>query len=578
MAKCPGCGAQLRFDIKEQKLLCDYCGAKLDPYDYDRKYTNKDAKKVNDEMAGYMENQAGKKQEETDTFTVTVYTCPNCGGEIISTSNSATEVCTYCGAQVMLEQKEGSSIRPELIVPFSKDRDELRKICARKMKKAIFAPKALRDPSSISSFRGIYMPFWLYKAARNDKLSAKGTRQYSKGDYDYTDYYDISATADAVYDGIAFDSASSFEDAISAAIAPYPAVDTKPFTPSFISGFYADVSDVPESVYQEKAIEAAEDDLYDALANEPQIDPMSLEKSGEFFTGQDIQAKSALLPVWFMAYRKKDRVAYAVINGDTGKMALDMPVDPARYLLFSLITAVPIFLLIYFFYQTLAQDAVTVTGILAMIAVLVNTWEMRKIARKDSRADDLGFKAAAGMAEEQAKAGEKTGTEDKVKTSAETETKAGVKIEAQAMAEDKADAKGKVKAAKQAKAGKDSGKIGAGKVIFYVILIAIGGFLWVVSAAVLLVYCDIITIAVTFKWLKQGGKKCSPLSFLTLLLPFVSAAVLFYNPIYDSIFYATAMAQTAVLFLLTVETIRRYNVLSTRKLPQFRREGGDNRA
>ena len=76
------------------------------------------------------------------------------------------------------------------------------------------------------------------------------------------------------------------------------------------------------------------------------------------------------------------------------------------------------------------------------------------------------------------------------------------------MAEDKADAKGKVKAAKQAKAGKDSGKIGAGKVIFYVILIAIGGFLWVVSAAVLLVYCNIITIAVTFKWLKQGGKKC----------------------------------------------------------------------
>ena len=37
MAKCPGCGGELRFDIKTQELLCDNCGTHIDPYEYDSK-------------------------------------------------------------------------------------------------------------------------------------------------------------------------------------------------------------------------------------------------------------------------------------------------------------------------------------------------------------------------------------------------------------------------------------------------------------------------------------------------------------------------------------------------------------
>ena len=34
MYKCPGCGAELRFDIKTQKLVCDHCNTTVDPYEY----------------------------------------------------------------------------------------------------------------------------------------------------------------------------------------------------------------------------------------------------------------------------------------------------------------------------------------------------------------------------------------------------------------------------------------------------------------------------------------------------------------------------------------------------------------
>lgn len=43
------------------------------------------------------------------------------------------------------------------------------------------------------------------------------------------------------------------------------------------------------------------------------------------------EAASAMLPVWFLSYRNKDRVAYATVNGQTGKVAADIPVDSRKF-------------------------------------------------------------------------------------------------------------------------------------------------------------------------------------------------------------------------------------------------------
>lgn len=32
MYECPGCGANLKFDIISQQMACAYCGIKVDPY------------------------------------------------------------------------------------------------------------------------------------------------------------------------------------------------------------------------------------------------------------------------------------------------------------------------------------------------------------------------------------------------------------------------------------------------------------------------------------------------------------------------------------------------------------------
>ena len=67
MYECQNCGGNLKFDIDSQQLKCDYCLTVYDPYQ---------VIKENDAV-------------ESEMFDATIFTCPQCGGEILSTDNSA---------------------------------------------------------------------------------------------------------------------------------------------------------------------------------------------------------------------------------------------------------------------------------------------------------------------------------------------------------------------------------------------------------------------------------------------------------------------------------------------------------
>ena len=85
MFSCPNCGGNVKFDIPSQQLSCEYCHELFDPYSFENK--TKDA----EETPSY----------ESD-YEVTVFTCPQCGGEILSTDDAAAGVCSFCGASTIL--------------------------------------------------------------------------------------------------------------------------------------------------------------------------------------------------------------------------------------------------------------------------------------------------------------------------------------------------------------------------------------------------------------------------------------------------------------------------------------------
>jgi len=265
------------------------------------------------------------------------------------------------------------------------------------MKHAIFAPKELKDPKYIDSFRGIYMPYWAYYITQKGTFYLKGTKSHRSGDYIYTDHYNLCGDIDSYYKGLSYDASSSFADNISESLAPYDVKGMKAFTPGYLSGFYADTADVDPSVYQEDAESTACQQSFDAIKKVPQFASFSIESNSSnasslpgLLNTRTETVDSTMFPVWFMSYRQKDRVAYVTVNGQTGKVVADIPIDPKKYLLGSLLLAVPIFILLALFVTLLPSRLLAVSGILAVITAIICTAELSSIAKKDSLQEDRG--------------------------------------------------------------------------------------------------------------------------------------------------------------------------------------------
>lgn len=160
MYQCPNCGGRLKFDIPSQQMACEQCDAHFDPY------------------AVSKENDA----EESTEYDVTVFKCPQCGGEILSTDNTAANFCSFCGASTILTSRLSKEKKPNYIIPFSKTKEDCKKEYKKMMKRAWFAPKELKDEKYIDGFRGIYMPYWAYHITQQGMINLKASKDYRRGD------------------------------------------------------------------------------------------------------------------------------------------------------------------------------------------------------------------------------------------------------------------------------------------------------------------------------------------------------------------------------------------------------------
>lgn len=350
-------------------MLCDFCGSDFDPKDFD---VDKDA----EEQSIAQEDTGGDSDE---TYNVTVFTCPQCGGELMSVDqNTAAAFCSFCGASTILSSRIAKEKRPEFIIPFSVTKEDCKEAYRKLVRHALFIPKEYRSEKCIDGFRGIYMPYWSYDVKQSGPVKLSGKTEHRSGDYIITKHYSLTGNIDAAYDGLSYDASSSFSDNISEALAPYDVTKRQPFETSYMSGYYADISDVGKEVYSQEASALAYNYSLGRIKSETKEfrkysitgDEASDKKPGTAFSSRTMKGHSAMFPVWFMSYRNGDRVTYATVNGQTGKIAADLPIDPKKYLAFSAVLAAIIFVILNMF-LVLTPKAVLVTASILTIAVFV---------------------------------------------------------------------------------------------------------------------------------------------------------------------------------------------------------------
>ena len=618
MYDCPNCGGNLRFDISLQKLHCDYCGTDLDPYSYEKK----------------------KDAVESQVFETTVYTCPQCGGEIMTTNVSATGFCTYCGASTILDSRIRNEKRPARIIPFQKTKEDCKKSFAAMMRRSLYAPKELKSPEYLENFRGIYIPYWMYDFKINQIKGMRGSTSARHGDYIVTKHYSLNCDMDTSYNGVSFDASSSLDDSLSESIAPFDANGAKDFTPSFLCGFYADTADVPANTYKGDALSLIAEDVVDRAKSQifpgrGAVTPADPERVLRYSSSKPA---CAMFPVWFLTYRHKDRVAYAVMNGQTGKISSDLPIVEGKYLAGSLIFAVPLFFLFNAVLTVTAPTALLLTMIPAAAAGFAFLSEIRAQIALEAHEGDKGYQTVVRIAPEASvqeaaqvtvqETGQETDQDSVFKTAQEA-TQESVQDSVQKTAQDtaqetiqeagpedkttknsvknpendsennpagkstkkttKSSAKGSVKKnvkkEKKKKGGKSSLTFAILAICYfsYFIFGSIDSFTDVVRLALTIVPVLLgiwLTIQSIQLHREHGAAKAGVFPGIggAILALAVVELVTIFHPVSDLYYYGAGIASILLTGFTLIAVVRRYNLMATRPLPSFfDRKGGDVR-
>lgn len=469
MYACKSCGAGLRYDIATKKLVCDYCGSVSDMERFD-------------ELNG---------SKEENYFEATRFRCTQCGAELISADNTGATFCSFCGSSTILEGRLSNEKMPDFIIPFSRTKKDCAEAFKKKINSSFFAPKELADEAHIESFRGIYMPYWVYDVTQDSDFSLNGRTHTVRGNYEITRHYKLSGHIDAEYMGISHDASYEFSDDISEALAPYDIKETTDFHGSYLSGFYADISDVPAELYSKEAIEFANNASIAAIRSEGTFKQYSIDglsSSDSFFQTKLGKTQYGLFPVWFMSYKSKDRIAYVTINGQTGKVSADIPVDIKKYLITSLVVALPIFIILNMVNNITAPRMLLITIFISLYTLVSSLINAKNIMEKDLGLTDKGLQSH------------------------------------------------------QAKGKKEKPSI------FKILMERI------------FVKKELFGILLTFVSL------------------FISVGTYIINPIHDYVYYGAAMVAIVATCMGVIDIMKDHNILVTRKLPQFNREGGDDSA
>lgn len=527
--RCPNCGGLLNFDIESQELKCESCDSLLSAKEY-------------------ADNTAAKEDQEALKYSVNVFTCPNCGGSISSNEAEAAEYCLYCGSFVTLTSQMEKVKKPNFILPFKRTKKECVDSYSKMIRKKIYAPREFRNEKFLEGFKGIYIPYWTYSYDFGPDITLDGVTKKREGDYIIEHHSNIECKVDGHLEGVTFDASSSFDDDISSRILPFNSRELKPFKSPYMFGFFADTADIDSSLYREDAREIARDEIWESVTKDERVssqNPKRPDAAGDFDKTFNIKSRSnlAMLPVWFLTWRDKDRVAYSVVNGNTGAIYSEVPVDGKRYLLFSLLMAIPLFLFLNLICTFTAKGMLITSVILSLLMMILYSVQLDKIVRKKLHADDKGYINKHKESKEDA---------EKVTDNLVVEfVKAGLEM---------------------------------------ILAVGFGGILLIAAIAlsfpVLAIIAGIASVLFVIIYsIVRIGKSGKILKDKTVILDILgsvfslalSALLLIVNPAGDEFYYVAAMLCIGGVGLSAIFTMKRYNELVTRPLPHFfnRKAGGE---
>lgn len=327
-APCPCCGAPLRFDGGEGKLECESCGNRFEP-DVMRQVDEALARSGQASELHWRRNETGEWSEE-EQASLRSFTCSSCGAEIIASETTAATECVYCGSPSIIPGRLSGNFRPDAILPFMKTREDAQNAYKNLIKGKRLLPKLFASENRIEKIAGVYVPFWMFECDADADITYRAERSnvYRSGDYTITDtdHFLVLRGGRIGFQNVPVDGSSKFDDTLMEAIEPFDVQRETGFSTAYLPGYQAERYDVAAEEAKPRADERIRKSIADIFRGTVNgYSSVAVQSASIRLHNGGV--RNVMMPVWMLNTRWKDKTYTFAMNGQTGRIVGNLPVD-----------------------------------------------------------------------------------------------------------------------------------------------------------------------------------------------------------------------------------------------------------
>ena len=342
---CKNCGHALIYDPGVKMMLCTSCGStfKAEEVESEAKKFRED-ERVRSRGEIYGDDNEEIIDEYLENY---IYTCSECGGEIVIHGSETSTKCVFCGNSNVVFSRVSKEKMPDFIIPFSVTKDQAINAIREKIAHSLFVPEEIKNfqPEDV---RGIYLPYWVVETqfegacVISSKVSSGKTTKTI-----YTGRRGNLSMKKFPIDGCAILSNES-----SARLEPFNPSGMIPFDEDYLLGFYSNASDITYDEMWKVAGDRAKEIFFEAAVKG--VRGSSPKIVAETHTTSVLNTyKYAMFPVWFVTFTYEGTHNTILVNGQTCKVVCGLPWKKPLFWAMTIGIGVALTFLSYFLFKGL---------------------------------------------------------------------------------------------------------------------------------------------------------------------------------------------------------------------------------
>jgi predicted RNA-binding Zn-ribbon protein involved in translation (DUF1610 family) len=330
---CENCGADLRFQPGETRLVCDHCGHVQEIPEAPA--ARRGALQELDLARGLRDDLPAADMQEVRSTS-----CPSCGALVEFEGAAHAAECPFCATPVVVGTGLSRLIKPQAVIPFRLTEAEARKAMGAWLGRLWFAPNGLVEYARKGrALNGMYVPYWTFDAATRTRyqgrrgdayyetqtvtVNVNGRSERRQQQVRKIRWTPRSGWVSRRFDDVLVLASRSLPRRYTEALEPWSLDQLAAYRPDYLAGFTAEGYTVPlvegrDLARQKMAAVILDDVRRDIGGDEQQVARVDTDYSAETF-------KHILLPVWMAAYKYGGKTYRFVVNGQTGKVQGERP-------------------------------------------------------------------------------------------------------------------------------------------------------------------------------------------------------------------------------------------------------------